>query len=269
MKIVRFAAGRKVKYGVLAKKEIRSLSTSPFAQFKGPGSAFKYDGDTYQESEVKLLAPCQPSKIVAIGLNYQSHIDEGPKRGVVATPPPTPTNPILFLKPSTAVIGPNAEILLPYLDGQVEYEGELGVVIGRKAKDVSRKDAKSYILGYTCFNDVSERLAQRSDKQWTRGKGFDTFAPFGPWIETEVNPDNLKLETLLNGEVRQSSSTKSLIFGISELIYFVTHVMTLLPGDVIATGTPEGVGKIDVGDKVEIRIEGIGSLVNTVAYHKK
>jgi len=176
--------------------------------------------------------------------------------------------PLIFLKPPTAVIGPDAKIILPRDSKRVDYEGELGVVIGKKAKDVPEEKAKEYILGYTCFNDVSERFAQREDGQWTRAKGYDTFAPIGPWVETDVDPDDLKLETYLNGELRQSARTSDLIFKVSKLINFVSQVMTLLPGDVIATGTPSGIGPMNAGDVVEVKIEKIGTLKNLVVSQK-
>jgi 2-keto-4-pentenoate hydratase/2-oxohepta-3-ene-1,7-dioic acid hydratase in catechol pathway len=176
-----------------------------------------------------------------------------------------PTQPLIFLKPSTAVIGPDDEIVLPPLSPRrVDYEAELGVVIGRRARNVPLDRAMDFVLGFTCFNDVSERHAQQGDGQWTRAKSYDTFAPIGPWIETEVAPDDLKVETYLNGELRQSARTCDLIFVVPELISFISSVMTLLPGDVIATGTPSGIGQMNPGDAVEIRIEGIGSLRNDV-----
>lgn len=203
-----------------------------------------------------MLAPCTPSKIVCLGLNYRSHAEE--------TRLPIPEVPLIFLKPSTAVIGPADEIVLPRQSRRVDYEGELGVVIGKKARHVPQDAARGYILGYTCFNDVSERHNQRDDGQWTRAKGYDTFAPVGPWIETEIEPGNLKIETYLNGEQRQSASTSDLIFSIPGLISFISGVMTLLPGDIIATGTPSGIGPMNPGDTVEVKIEGIGTLRNTV-----
>ena len=257
MRIVRFSIRDKVKYGVLDGDGIRGLRGSPFTSFKSSSSSLIFDKSTYELDKVRLVAPCNPSKIVCLGLNYRSHAEE--------TKLPIPSGPLIFLKPSTAVIGPDEEIILPQMSRRVDYEGELGVVIGRKAKDVPRGGAKDYVLGYTCVNDVSDRYAQKEDGQWTRAKGYDTFAPVGPWIETDVVPDDLKVETYLNGELRQSARTSDLIFGIDELIGFISGVMTLLPGDIIATGTPSGIGRMNPGDIVEVRIEGIGTLRNCVA----
>lgn len=254
MRIVRFVAQGRAKYGILARSTIRGLHGSPFSHFQQLNSPSTPDGSTYSTDKVRLLAPCLPSKIVCLGLNYRSHIEEMKL--------PMPSVPLIFLKPSTAVIGPEDKIVLPRDWKRIDYEGELGVVIGKKAKDVTEEEAKEYVLGYTCVNDVSDRHAQAADGQWTRAKGYDTFAPIGPWIETEANPDNLKIETCLNGEIRQSASTSDLLFGISKLINFISGIMTLLPGDVIATGTPSGVGPMKPGDVVEVRIENIGTLKN-------
>jgi len=260
MRIVRFVARGRAKYGILARNTIRGLRGSPFSHFQHISSPSILDGSNYNLDEVRLLAPCLPSKIVCLGLNYRSHIEEMKL--------PIPSVPLIFLKPSTAVIGPGDKIILPRGWDRIDYEGELAVVIGKKVKDVSEAQAKEYVLGYTCFNDVSDRRAQASDGQWTRAKGYDTFAPIGPWIETEAEPDNLKLETYLNDELRQSASTSDLLFGISKLISFVSSIMTLLPGDVIATGTPSGVGPMKPGDVVEVRIEKIGTLKNSVVAQK-
>jgi len=254
--IVRFAAAGKVRYGILTENIVRGIRGSPFAWFARSGDSLPLDGSTHEEDEVRLLSPCLPSKIVCLGLNYRSHVEE--------TKLPLPTVPLIFLKPSTAVIGPDDEIVLPRFSRRVDYEGELGMVIGRKAKDVPEDKAREHVIGYTCLNDVSERHNQAEDGQWTRAKGYDTFAPIGPCIETEVDPDNLKLETYLNGELRQSANTSDLIFAVSKLISFVSSVMTLLPGDIIATGTPSGIGRVNPGDVVEVRIEGIGTLRNPV-----
>ena len=261
MRIVRFATPGKRKYGVLQGGIISSLRGSRFTHFGSPGYSFRFDGDIYELDKVKLLAPCLPSKIVALGLNYRSHAEE--------TRLPIPSVPLIFLKPSTAVIGPDDKIILPPLSKRrVDYEGELGVVIGKRAKNVPQEKAKEFIIGYTCVNDVSERYAQRDDGQWTRAKGFDTFAPIGPWIETEVDPDDLQIETRLSGETRQSARTSDLIFGVAELLSFISGVMTLLPGDIIATGTPSGIGPMSPGDVVEVEIENIGTLRNLVVAHK-
>ena len=261
LRIVRFAAQGKSRHGVLAESVIRGFPSNPFIQFKRFGRSFALDGSTYKLDEVKLLAPCLPSKIVCLGLNYRTHIEE--------TKLAVPTVPLIFLKPSTAVIGPEDKVILPRLWRHVDYEGELGVVIGREAKDMPEDKAKEYVIGYTCFNDVSERHDQIEDGQWTRAKGYDTFAPIGPCIETEVDADDLKLETRLNGELRQSARTSDLIFGISKLVSFISGIMTLLPGDVIATGTPSGVGRLNPGDVVEITIEKIGTLRNSVVDRSK
>jgi 2-keto-4-pentenoate hydratase/2-oxohepta-3-ene-1,7-dioic acid hydratase in catechol pathway len=257
MRIVRFVARGKTKYGILDRSTVRGLRGSPFSYFNRLTSPSILDGATYALDKIKLLAPCLPSKVVCLGLNYRSHIQEMKS--------PVPAVPLIFLKPSTAVIGPDDKIILPRGWQRIDYEGELGIVIGNQAKDVPEDRANEYVLGYTCVNDVSDRHAQAADGQWTRAKGYDTFAPIGPWIETEATPDNLKLETFLNGELRQSSSTSDLLFGISKLISFISGIMTLLPGDVIATGTPSGVGPMKPDDVVEVRIENIGTLKNFVA----
>ena len=256
VRIVRFFINGLAKYGILEAETIRGLRGDPFEHSHGEVGMIPSDGTIYSLGDVKLLAPCTPSKIVCLGLNYRSHAEE--------TNLPLPSNPLIFLKPSTAVIGPEEMIVLPRGWKRVDYEGELGVVIGRKAKDVPQEAAKGFIQGYTCVNDVSDRYAQRDDGQWTRAKGYDTFAPVGPWIETEIEPDDLQLETYLNSEVRQSVRTSDLIFGIAELISFISTVMTLLPGDVIATGTPSGIGRMNPGDVVEVNIQGIGVLRNYV-----
>ncbi|MDH4227960.1 MAG: fumarylacetoacetate hydrolase family protein [Deltaproteobacteria bacterium] len=209
-------------------------------------------------SSFKLLSPVLPSKIVAIGLNYKAHAAEFNKE--------LPSEPMMFLKPSTSVIGPGDAIVYPsHMSRRVDYEAELAIVAGKTAKDVEAGDARDYILGYTCINDVTARDLQGKDVQYTRAKGFDTFAPIGPWIETELkDPMNVRVESYLNGEKRQDSSTSDMIFSVYELFSFVSKVMTLYPGDVIATGTPSGVGKMKPGNTIEIRVEGIGSLLNTV-----
>ena len=249
MKIVRYLVGKKAEYGVLENNKIHSLTGTPYHHFLRRG-------DTYRTTDVKLLAPCVPSKIVALGVNYRSHGEEMSHR--------IPTEPLIFIKPSTSVIGPEASINYPPSSQRVDYEGELGAVIGKRTRPVSIQEARGFIFGYTCVNDVTARDIQARDKQWTRSKGFDTFCPIGPCIETELDPRNLILETRLNGKRKQHTSTADLVFPVYELVSFISHVMTLLPGDVIATGTTSGVGPMQPGDTVEVEIEGIGILRNHV-----
>jgi len=249
MKIVRFTADKKVGYGILQGETIQGIEDKPFRYLK-------VSDHYYQLSEVKLLSPCAPSKIVALGLNYHSHAKEVNAR--------LPDAPLIFLKPPTAVIGPEEHIIYPSTSTRVDYEGELGVVIKKPAWRVSVDDALDYVLGYTCFNDVTARDLQYKDRQWTRAKSFDTFAAIGPCIETGLDPGNVVLETYLNGELKQHVNTSDLIYSVPELINFISHVMSLVPGDVIATGTPSGIGPMHPGDTIEIKIEPIGTLRNYV-----
>jgi 2-keto-4-pentenoate hydratase/2-oxohepta-3-ene-1,7-dioic acid hydratase in catechol pathway len=205
----------------------------------------------------KILAPVAPTKIVAIGLNYKDHAAEMNK--------PLPAEPLMFMKPSTAVIGPGETIRIPANVGEIHHEAELGVVIGKKASRVSADNAMEHVLGLTCFIDVTARELQRREIQYTRAKGFDTFAPVGPCIAMDVDPAALDVEGWLNGERKQASNTRQLIFSVPQIIAFVTNVMTLLPGDVIATGTPSGVGPLRSGDTFTVKIEGIGELTNPVS----
>ncbi len=212
--------------------------------------------------EVELLAPCEPSKIVAVGQNYRAHAEELGNR--------VPTEPLIFLKPPSAVIGPGQAIELPPASERVDYEGELAVVIGRRASRLTPEDDPlAYVLGYTCANDVTARDLQKKDVQYTRAKGFDTFCPLGPFIETGISPDNLRLETRLNGKVKQQATTRDLVFPVPFLIRYIAEVMTLLPGDVILTGTPAGVGPLHDGDTVVVEIEKIGALSNPVVAHPR
>ncbi len=212
--------------------------------------------EKYPVDQIHLLPPCVPTKVVAVGLNYRDHAAE---LGM-----PIPEEPLIFLKPPSSVTGPGKPIKCPKMSNQVEYEGELGVVIGQRTKKVAASSTKNYILGYTCLNDVTARDLQKKDVQFTRAKSFDTFCPIGPWIETELDPSNLRIQSRVNGQTRQDSSTSQLIHSVYDLISFISHVMTLEPGDVIATGTPKGVGPLNKGDRVEIEVEGIGVLENTV-----
>jgi 2-keto-4-pentenoate hydratase/2-oxohepta-3-ene-1,7-dioic acid hydratase in catechol pathway len=249
MKIVRYQEGSSIKWGVIEEGMIREMDGDPFGHFHLSSKSIKLEG-------VKLLSPCLPSKIVALGLNYRDHAEEV-KMDI-------PEKPLLFMKPSTSVIGPGEGIVYPKMTGRLDYEAELAVVIGKKAKSVPEEKAADYILGYTCLNDVTARDLQPKDGQWTLSKGFDTFAPIGPWIVTDIDPHRLDIATYLNGERRQYSNTKNLIFSPHRLVSYISSVMSLLPGDVIATGTPSGIGRMSVGDRVDVVIENIGTLTNTI-----
>jgi 2-keto-4-pentenoate hydratase/2-oxohepta-3-ene-1,7-dioic acid hydratase in catechol pathway len=251
VKLGRFVKDHKIFYGaVFSEDAVQEIAGDIFGTYQVLDVRFPLNTLT-------VLAPCAPSKIVAVGLNYRTHAEEVKME--------LPQEPILFLKPSTAVIGPEENIIYPAMAKRVDYEGELGVVIGKRCQGVSVEQAPDYILGYTCVNDVTARDLQKKDGQWTRAKGFDTFAPLGPFIETAFDPSDVLIETFLNREKKQAASTCDLIFPVPALVSFISQVMTLLPGDVIATGTPEGIGPMQVGDVVEVRIEGIGTLCNTVA----
>jgi 2-keto-4-pentenoate hydratase/2-oxohepta-3-ene-1,7-dioic acid hydratase in catechol pathway len=249
MKIVRFAAEGKTRYGILNGSAIQVVEEKPFRRIV---TTDKY----YELKKVQLLAPCTPTKIIALGLNYHDHARE--------LKVPVPDSPLTFLKPSTAVIGHGDNIIYPSASHRVDYEGELAVVIKKPVWRVATRDALKYVLGYTCFNDVTARDLQKKDSQWTRAKGFDTFAAVGPWIETELDLKKVEIETYLNGKLKQSGSARGLIYSIPEIINFISHVMTLLPGDIIATGTPSGVGPMYPGDTVEVKIKQIGTLRNFV-----
>ena len=213
-------------------------------------------GEEVPIDDVRLLAPVLPSKLVCVGKNYAAHAAEF---GMTV-----PEEPLLFLKPSTAVIGPNDPIHLLPISRRVDYEGELAVVIGWIARNIRTEDAYRVILGYTFANDVTMRDLQKTDDQWARAKGFDGSCPLGPWIETALDPNDVGVQTRLNGDVRQHASTTDMVFGVATLIEYVTAFMTLLPGDVLLTGTPEGVGMLAQGDVVEVEVGGIGPLVNPV-----
>ncbi len=216
-----------------------------------------YKGKSASLTDVKILTPCKPSKIVCVGLNYRDHAEE---LGM-----PIPEEPILFLKPSTSILAHGEDIIYPVHTNRVDYEAELAVVIGRRCRNVSPEETKRYILGYTCFNDVTARDLQKRDGQWSRAKGFDTFAPFGPFILTEDEaPEEFSIKLYLNGKLKQKGTTKNMIFPVSELVSFVSQVMTLLPGDLIATGTPPGVGPMNPGDEVAVEVSSVGRLINRV-----
>ncbi|MBO0770182.1 MAG: fumarylacetoacetate hydrolase family protein [Actinobacteria bacterium] len=279
MRIARFAVADDVAYGVVGTARangagqpgepvVAEISGHPF----GAGEAVKLTGASYPVADVRLLAPVLPSKVVAVGKNYAEHVREmagdspgGGTAGVGGAGGEPSAEPVLFLKPSTSVCGPGDPISYPVgLSSRVDYEGELAVVIGRLCREVPADQASRVIFGYTCANDVTARDLQARDGQWTRAKGFDTFCPLGPWIETEADPAALTLTTTVNGEVRQQASTSGLLHDVSALVAFASNVMTLLPGDVLLTGTPAGVGPLADGDEVAVTIEGIGTLTNKV-----
>src|SRR3954453_5220677 len=228
------------------------------AEIEGhPFGPITFTGQRWALPDVRLLSPILPSKVVCVGRNYAEHAAEHGAE--------VPTEPLIFLKPSTSVIGPGDVIRLPAQSKQVEHEAELAVVIGPPgARRADKAAAARAIFGYTCGNDVTARDLQRADVQFTRAKGFDSFCPLGPWVETELDVSDLRVQTYLNGDVRQDGTTKDMIFDVPALVAHVSSVMTLLPGDVILTGTPEGVGPMQVGDEVEISISGIGNLTNQV-----
>ncbi len=252
MKIARFSSkGEDPRYGILDERDLVVLAGDPMYQ------GFETTGERVPLTEAKLLAPVIPrSKVIGVGLNYAEHASEMDER--------SGDDPVVFLKPNTTVIGPDDPIRLPAGVGRVDHEGELAIVIGSLAKNVRREDFASVILGYTIANDVTARDLQARDGQWTRAKGFDTFCPLGPAIETEIDPSDIRLETRVDGELRQAASTSEMIHDIPSLIEFVSSIWTLLPGDVILTGTPAGVGEIRDGEVVEVTVSGLGSLKNPV-----
>lgn len=252
MRIAKFQAGDKLAWGLIDGPELVVFRGHPLFQ------GYETSGERYALKDVTLLPPILPtSKIVCIGKNYADHAAE--MGGEV------PREPLIFLKPTTSVIGPEEQIVLPEISKQVDYEGELAIVIGEVAKNVTMEESGDYIWGYTVANDVTARDLQNIDGQWTRAKGFDTFCPLGPWIETEFSPDGQILETKVDGETRQQASIDSLIHKVPRIIQHVSQAMTLLPGDIILTGTPAGIGPITSGQTVEVSIEGIGVLTNPVA----
>lgn len=249
MKFVRILREGTPVWGIVEGDRVRTLLRAPF-------DGLAYDGESLPLASCKILAPCEPTKIVCVGKNYAGHARE------MGSEPPE--SPVLFIKAPNTVNVPDGEVRAPAFVRRLDYEGELGVIMGKRAKDVPPERVGEYILGYTCLNDVTARDVQYSDGQWTRGKSMDGFCPIGPWITGEVDPSDLAVTTRLNGEVRQSSRTSQLIHPVPELISFITAAMTLEPGDVVATGTPAGVGPMVPGDVVEVEIEGIGVLRSTV-----
>ena len=254
MRIARYVHEGDVAFGVVEGEADGEVAVAEIAGH--PFGPVTFSGVRHQLSAVKLLAPVLPSKVVAIGRNYAAHASE--MGGEV------PERPLIFLKPSTAVTGSGDSIAYPPSSERVDFEGELAVVIGRLCRDVPEERAGEVVFGYTCANDVTARDQQKADGQWSRAKGYDSFCPLGPWIETELDIADLQLTTTLNGEVKQDGRTSSIVHKVPALIAYITSCMTLLPGDVILTGTPEGVGPMSIGDEVAVEVEGIGRLVNKV-----
>jgi 2-keto-4-pentenoate hydratase/2-oxohepta-3-ene-1,7-dioic acid hydratase in catechol pathway len=259
VRIARFVHPGGAAFGVVeggsAQGDLDSLTV---AEIDGhPFGQITFTGQRWALPDVRLLSPILPSKVVGVGRNYTAHAAELGNE--------VPVAPLLFLKPSTAVIGPADAIRLPPDSHQVEHEAELAVVIGATgARDVPAGRALSAVLGYTCANDVTARDQQKADVQFTRAKGHDSFCPLGPWIETSLDPADLAVRCEVDGETRQDGRTRDLVFGVAQLVSYVSHVMTLLPGDVILTGTPAGVGPLVAGQKVSVTVEGVGTLSNTV-----
>jgi len=251
MRIVRYQTqdGKKPKYGWLLGDKVGEIGGNVFGRYR------RNEAET-PLADVKLLAPSEPSKIVCVGRNYVEHAKELGNE--------VPKVPLIFLKPPSSIINPNDTILLPPQSAQVEHEGELVVVIGKRGRHITAANAKKHILGYTIGNDVTARDLQKTDDQWTRAKGFDTFCPFGPWIDTEFDPADSVVTCRVNGQMRQMASTRDMVFNVGMLIAYVSSIMTLESGDLIFTGTPAGVGELKNADEVVVEIEGLGVLRNPV-----
>lgn len=254
MRFIRFQKGDQPPgYGWIlndpAGIKVGRLEGTPFGEFRRIEAEYPLDS-------VRLLPPCQPGKIICVGRNYLAHAKEHDAE--------VPEVPLIFLKPPSAIIGPEDNIILPPQSQQVEHEAELVVVIGKSGRWIAPEESPDYILGYTVGNDVTARDLQRQDGQWTRAKGFDTFCPIGPWIETEFDPADNVITCHVNGEMRQMSSTRDMVFSVRQLVAFASSVMTLETGDILMTGTPAGVGPLEAGDLVEVTIEGLGALRNSV-----
>jgi len=256
MKIIQFVKNGKEKTGLLENNQVTELSCSAIEAINSD-STYKFKKDSvYKFEDIKIKSPVSPSKVVCVGLNYRDHAEE--------LNMDIPEEPVIFMKPPTSVIGHLDSIIYPPSSKQLDFEAEIGIVISKEARKVNEQDAEEFIGGYTVFNDVTARDLQQKDLQWTRAKSFDTFAPIGPCIETELDPVDQNISLNLNGKIRQNSNTKNMIFNVYELVEFISSIMTLKPGDVIATGTPPGVGPMNIGDTVEVKIEGIGVLRNFV-----
>ena len=251
MRLCRLEVGGAPRWGVIEGEVVTPIAGPPWEEVRRAAGAMPL-------ASAKLLPPCEPTKIVAVGLNYRAHAAEMGKE--------LPEEPLLFLKAPSSLLPPGGAVVLPRQSSRVEHEGELALVIGRTASKVNASHALEYVRGFTCLDDVTARDIQRREKAYARAKGFDTFCPVGPWLETEIeDPQALALELRVNGEVRQKGSTADMIFPVAEVVAFISHIMTLHPGDLITTGTPPGVGRLVAGDSVEVEIAGIGVLRHTVS----
>ena len=248
MKIARYTYQNQTHYGIVKNGGVYRLTGNIYE------GDFSFAADIIPLCAVKLEAPSVPTKIVAVGKNYSEHIKE--------MGGPVPETPILFIKPSTSVIAHEESIIFPEASQRVDHEAELCLIIKKTATKIKKENWRDYVLGFSCMNDVTARDIQKKDGQWTRAKSYDTFAPFGPWMETELDPDNLKICARINGETRQSASTSMFLYTVGELLEFITEGITLLPGDVVTTGTPSGIGPMKKGDVVEVEVENIGILRN-------
>lgn len=256
MKLVQFTHERTEKIGITNGNCVTEIGSSMIEALRNVNNDKFTKKSIYKLHDLKINPPVSPSKIVCVGLNYRDHAKELNME--------IPDEPVIFIKPPTSVIGHLDDIIYPDCSTQVDYEVELGIVISKEARQVKETDAQDFIGGYTVLNDVTARDLQRKDVQWTRAKSFDTFCPIGPFIETDLDPSNQNISLRLNNIVKQNSNTKNMIFSVYELVEFVSNIMTLKPGDIIATGTPPGVGSMNVGDVVEAEVEGIGILQNNV-----
>jgi 2-keto-4-pentenoate hydratase/2-oxohepta-3-ene-1,7-dioic acid hydratase in catechol pathway len=254
MKYLRFLQNGNIRYGLLEKDNtIREVVGDIFNNYKNTENV-------YPLAEITFLPPCVPTKIIAVGLNYFDHVNEEQMK--------IPDEPLIFMKPPSTLIAHNDNIIYPKMSKQLDYEAELAVIVKNRIKNIEPEDVFKNILGYTCFNDVTARDLQKKDGQWTRAKSFDTFAPIGPFISTKLNPNNLQIKLYKNGQLMQNSSTSNMIFKVDKIVSFISKIMTLFPGDIIATGTPSGIGQLEEGDIVKVEIEGIGILKNTVFLEK-
>ena len=250
MRICRVSVAGAARWGAVEGDLVTLLAAPPWDGVRKVGGAMPL-------ATAALLPPCEPSKILAVGLNYRAHAAEMGKE--------LPEEPLIFLKAPSALLPPGGAVVLPRQSSRVEHEGELALVIGKRATRVTAQEALAHVLGYTCLDDVTARDIQHREKLYARAKGFDTFCPVGPWLETEVaDPQRLDIALRVNGELRQSGTTADMIFPVAEVIAFISHVMTLFPGDLVTTGTPPGVGRLAAGDRVDVEISGIGTLSHTV-----